>query len=324
MPIIPQKVKNIFVLRNDRLGEFLLNIPALRALRESFPYARISVALDPYLKELGEDVSFIDEIIEWPGQRHSILKRLSLVRLLKKKRIDIAIMLNPSKEMNICTFLAGIGVRAGYNRKWGFLLTHKIEDRKYLGCFHEVEYNLQLAELIGARTADKTVSLKVHPDLFREVYKDGDTRNLIALHPWTSDAVKQWPLNNFYDLSVRLIKDSGLKLVIVGGRQEAERNREVFADLGSNALDLTGQTTLRQLAAVLARCRLLVSGDSGPMHLAAALGIPVIAIFRNDIPAKGPKRWGPWGNTHVVIEKDNLCAITVEEVLEKVKERMGG
>jgi len=80
------------------------------------------------------------------------------------------------------------------------------------------------------------------------------------------------------------------------------------------------KTTLPELAALLKRGSLVVSGDSGPMHLATAVGTPVIALFRNDLPGKTAKRWGPWGKNHIVIEKSNLNNITVDEVFSKVKE----
>jgi len=85
---------------------------------------------------------------------------------------------------------------------------------------------------------------------------------------------------------------------------------------------MTGKTTLKQLASLLKKSRLLISGDSGPVHLACAVGTPVIVIFRNDIPGKSAKRWGPWGPGNFIIEKDNLCDITVDEVFSKAKEAL--
>ncbi len=306
-------VKNILVVRNDRFGEFLLNIPALRALKETFINAKLIAMVDPYVKELAAGIPFIDEVISWQAKRHSLTETLKLIRSLRKKHFDIAVVLNPSKELHMITTLAGIPVRVGYNRKWGRLLTHRIEDKKYLGDKHEIEYNLQLVGLIGAKTENLALSLNVNNDIIEQ-------ESIIAIHPWTSDPLKQWPLDNFYALAKKLTEIPGLKIIIVGGRQEEEKSIRLLKGLENRVVNLTGKTSLLQLAAVLKKCKLLISADSGPVHLACSVGTPVLAIFRNDIPGKGPARWGPRGKNSFVIAKNSLEDIKVEEVLEKAKD----
>lgn len=311
-------VKNILAVRNDRFGEFLLNIPAFRALKESFPSARLIAVVDPYLKELAQSVPAIDEIIEWDNRRHSLSEKLSLLALLKKKKIDIALVLNPSREFHVLTFLAGVPVRAGYDRKCGFLLTDKIKDRKHLGEKHEVEYNLELVSLAGADTRDKSLSLKADshiPDEFGLAGKD-----FIALHPFTSDPVKQWPLEYFSLLARRITEELGQQAVIVGSREG--QGSGYFK--GDKIINLTGKTSLGQLASVLKKSRLLISGDSGPVHLACAVNTPVLAIFRNDLAGKTAKRWGPWGEGHKVIEKAGLEKVSPEEVFALAKTMLRG
>jgi|SRR3989338_159797 len=321
MQIVPKGIKNILILRNDRFGEFLLNIPALRALKETFNNSRIIALVDPYVKDLAQSISFIDEVIEWRRQEHSLIEKLRLINLLKRKNINIAIMLNPSKELNILTFLSGIPIRVGYARKLGFLLTHKMEDKKYLGQKHEVEYNLELVSLVGAKTDNKSLSLTIDNNVSKELNIE-NSDNLVALHPWTSDPIKQWPEKNFYELGKRLIKELNMKVVVIGGKEESGKSAELFNNFDINLNNIAGKTTLKQLAAILKKCKLLVSCDSGPMHLACAVGTPVIAIFRNDIIGKSPKRWGPWGKEHSVTEKNNLFEISVDEVFNKIKEKL--
>jgi len=326
MQIDHKRIKKILVVRNDRFGEFLLNIPALRALRETFVQAEITAVVAPNVRELTEYIPYIDKAVQWGIKRHSLPERLGLIRALKAKAIDMAVMLNPSKEFNMFTYISGIPVRVGYDRKFGLLLTHKIQDIKYLGQKHEVEYNLDLVGLVGAKTEDKSLTLAIEGNGAIDGFlSDCDMRNdtiLIALHPWTSDPIKQWPLEKFRELSVRLLNNPVVKVIIVGGKDELIGSRELFVSFDKRLIDTTGKTTLKQLAALLKRCRLLVSGDSGPAHLASAVGTPVIAIFRNDIPAKCAKRWGPWGKGNFVIEKSRLSDISVDEVLSKVKEAL--
>lgn len=321
--IITQKVKKILVVRNDRLGEFLLNIPALRALKETFPTAKVTVIINPYNHEFSNLIPFIDQTIEWGQERHSLSRKINLILSLRKAKFELAIMLNPSREFNIYTYLAGIPRRVGYDRKWGFLLTDKIKDKKYLAKKHEVEYNLELVGIIGASTLDKRLSLLVRDDIVknfnRELFNLDTNEDFIIVHPWTSDTVKQWPLENFRQLVSQLIKELGLGIVIIGNRDNFAKSR-IFSHLDEKVINLTGKTTLQELAGFLKGAKLLISGDSGPVHLAACVGTPVIALFRNDLVGKTAKRWGPWGNGHIVIEKENLQEITVSEVLDKVKE----
>ncbi len=321
----PEGVKNILAVRSDRFGEFLLNIPALRALKETFRQAKLIVVVNPHVRELADSVPFIDETVAWEGRKHSVVELWKLASLLRKRNIDIALMLNPSKEMNIITFLAGIPVRAGYRRKWGFLLTHRILDRKCLGDKHEVDYNLELVSLVGAMTKDKSLVLDLKEiritNLLEESgIKENDT--LVALHPWTSDAVKQWPVACFAELAQKLSQKYPYKFLLIGGQEEVGKSRD-FCALNSGLINFTGKLNLKECAVLLKKCRLLISNDSGPVHLSTAVGTPVVAIFRNDIPGKNPRRWGPWGEGNVVIAKGNLADISVDEVLDKISIKLG-
>ncbi len=322
MPINRDLVKNIVVVRDDRFGEFLLNIPAFRALESTFPNAKVIALVNPSVEELAESLGYFEEIITWGPGKHSIKDKLGLIRQLKSIKPDIVLMLNPSKEMNILTFLAGIPVRVGYDRKLGLLLTHKIKDLKHLGQRHEVEYNLELVSLVGAKTEDTSLSLKVDSGTIDTVSKelglDDPVASYIAMHPWSSDEIKKWSVGNFQELSRRILSGLKVKLVLVGAGEHLAESKSIFGEMGDNFINLTGKTSLVQLAAVLKKCRLLITGDSGPMHLACAVGTPVVAIFRNDIPGKSPKRWGPWGSGNIIIQKSNLYEITVDAVLDGV------
>ncbi|MBU1726179.1 MAG: glycosyltransferase family 9 protein, partial [Candidatus Omnitrophica bacterium] len=296
-------VKKVLVVRNDRFGEFLLNIPAFRAIKESFVNAKITAAVNPSVSELAGCVTYLDEIIELPHKKRSWKQILSLAEELQKKNFDLAVILNPSKDLHIATFIAGIPVRVGYSRKCGFFLTHRIKDQKHLALKHEVEYNLELVNLIGASTADLNLGIRLPQDAKVEPDKD-----LIAVHPWTSDPVKQWPLNNFVDL-VKRLTGSGFRVAVVGGKEEEPRSKELFENINSSVNSFTGKTSLKELAVLLKKARLLISGDSGPVHLACCVNTPVVAVFRNDLPGKTAKRWGPWGKANFVIEKSNLADI---------------
>lgn len=331
---MPRQIKNILVVRTDRFGEFLLNIPAFSALKNKFGNAaEITAVIDPCVNELAKCIPCIDRTILWKRKNNSFAEKVRLIRLLRKKKFDAAVMLNPSKEFNVITFLAGISIRAGYRRKWGFLLTNTMEDSKYLGNKHEIEYNLELTGLLGAAQDNKGLFLSLagnEADDFFQRLGISETDTVIAIHPWTSDPVKQWPIENFRCLIQRIIGYppsvkggiwGDLKIIIVGGGENTVISNKYFSGIGNGRVfDLTGKTTLVQLAALLKKCRLLVSGDSGPLHMACCVHTKVIAIFRNDLPGKSAKRWGPWGQGHTVIEKPGLNDVKVEDVFDKIRE----
>lgn len=320
------ELNNILAVRTDRFGEFLLNIPAFRALKESFPDSKLTLMVNPYVYELAKCISCVDEVITWENKKRSFSELLKLSRELKDKRFGISVIFNPSREFNLLTFLAGIPTRVGYDRKWGFLLTKKIKDEKCLEKKHEVDYNLELAGLIGAKTENKSLFLNIDSGIIDNISKEIgfsiNNGNFIALHPWTSDPVKQWPLENFLALAKKIAEELKINVLIVGGKQEEQESFKLFKSASDRIVNITGKTRLTQLAAILKMSQLLISGDSGPVHLACAVDTRVVAIFRNDIPGKTSKRWGPWGKNHIVIEKNNLSDISVNEVLNRVKEAL--
>ena len=295
-------IKNILAIRSDRFGEFLLNIPAFRALKESFPGSQLTLAVSLANKELAECIECADKVVIWDDDFR---------KSLRKQKFDLCVVLNPMKEAHWACFKAGIPKRVGYDRKWGILLTHKMQDNKNLGLKHEVESNLDLVSLIGAKTSDKEIRLGKLPE-----YNNSEYSQAIAVHPFTSDPVKQWPIERFQELIRRLAQDSGVKVLVVGKEEKAGKE---FDNLGSKVVNLINKTSLVELAQILRQSKLLISCDSGPMHLAAAVGTPVLALFRNDLQGKTALRWGPWGKGHIVIEKSSLIDISIEEILDKVK-----
>ncbi len=298
-----KQIKSILGIRNDRFGEFLLNIPAFRALKEVYLESRLTLAVNPAVKELAECVEYADEVVVWGD---------AFRKGLRKRKFDLCVIFNPTKEAHWMSFWAGIPKRVGYNRKWGILLTHKMPDKKSLGLKHEVEYNLDLVGLVGAKTKDRSISLARLP-----VYLNPEYAGAVAIHPFTSDSVKRWPFERFIELANKITLEMKAKVVLVGKTED--RGQSPKGTVPEGIIDLINKTSLVELAQILKQCKLLVSCDSGPMHLAAAVGTRVLALFRNDLPGKTAKRWGPWGDRNIVIERSNLLDITVEEIFDKTK-----
>lgn len=325
MQINKETIRKILLIRTDRYGEFILNIPAIRAVREAFPAAQISILLGHGSAEIFSGSPYVDEIIIYDQSRSSGLRRgFEFIRRLKKKKFDLAVIFNPKKNFNIMVFLAGIPVRLGYDRKWGFLLSQRIKDEKYLGNKHEIEYNLDLVRKIGVDTKDFSLSLPVtvqDEQATAEILAGFGIREsdfLVALHPWTSDASKQWPVENFLALAQEIVHKYHCKILVIGGREEAGFAQE-FSRRVAGMVNLAGKLTLKQAAACLKRCKVLVSNDSGPVHLAACVNTPVVTVFKNAPAGKGPVRWGPLSIGSRVITGDNLADIKPDKVLSAVE-----
>jgi ADP-heptose:LPS heptosyltransferase len=216
-------------------------------------------------------------------------------------------------------------MRVGYRRKWGWLLTHALPDRKAIGERHEVEYNLDLVRALGIEVppnppfrlpidtrAERAVEQLLEP------LRIGHDERLVALHPWTSNPRKQWPGEWFGRLAERLIGLGRVRVLLLGGASERALGRGTPGLRQVAVVDLVGRLSLPQTAALLRRVRVLVSNDSGPVHVAAAVGTPTVVLFGGSSPATGPQRWGPWGPGHTVLCKPALDQISLQEVLDAV------
>lgn len=319
----------LLFIRTDRLGETLLNLPALAALRAACPQSHLTWLIHPELEPLLRGVPSADAVLSY--DRTSPLwwaRAWRLARRLKADRYDAALISNPMKELHLAVWLAGIPRRVGYGRKWGWCLTDRLTDRKWLGDRHEVEYNFDLVRTLVPTSVPPSVAQSTLPpyepeqhDIDHLLEQQGMRPHepFVAIHPWTSNPLKQWPTANFREVAGALVRR--VPVVIIGGPEAQARSAQVRPPHGT-VVDLVGRLTLRQLAALLRRAMLVISNDSGPVHLAAAVGTPTVVLFGTSDPATGPRRWGPWGEGHTVICKPSMEAIRVEEVLEVLEPRL--
>ncbi|MBF0386811.1 MAG: glycosyltransferase family 9 protein [Candidatus Omnitrophica bacterium] len=291
--------RNILVVRTDRMGDMILTIPAIRALKQKYPRARLVVWVSPSTRGLVDGLAFIDEVIVqdprpgWAGY-------LRMIRFLRKCRFDLAVVFHTKQKTNLACFLAGIPMRLGYrNGKWGFFLSHPVKDERHLGIKHELDYCLDLLRAVGVEKADPR--LELGRDRSAEEWAERFTAELsgpgplVALHPDASCPTRHWPVPSFAIVAARLASEMNARVVIVGGPTTS-----VFAPRIPGR-DLTGQFSLTQLAAFIKRCDLLISNDSGPVHLAAAVGTPVISLFLRKQPGINPERWRPLSEKAVLL-----------------------
>ncbi len=307
----------ILVIRLDRVGDLVLSLPAIQALRERFPQAKISLMARTYTRELLEGHPLIDEVIPYDykkGGRHAFpLGYFYFLKEIKKRQFDAALILHPGIRSALIPFLCAIPKRVGYQDSHAWLLTHAAPDERSLGKKHESQYALDLAQVLTGQPFSPEPP-KLYPDpaaLWSLQKKTGvhPKQRFIAIHAGASCPSKRWPKENFRALIEQLFDEFPHDIVIVGGNEEKLLSGWIADGFKSRVLNLSGQMSLPELTALFSQCDLLVSNDSGPVHVAAAVGTPVISLFGRNQAGLGANRWKPLGEGHETIWKDVGCLV---------------
>jgi heptosyltransferase-2 len=322
-------IKNIVIFRTDRIGEVLLATPVIEALRERFAGAGLTFVTSAYSRDLLEDRADIDEIIcfDTIEKKPPLWSAFSLASKLRKRHFDMAVIINSHRILHLAVFLAGIRYRAGFDRKWGMLLNCKTEDKRQEGMIHEVEYNIGLLKTVGIETKPRAPFMPVLSKsafyvegLLKQSGVSG-SKKIVAIHPGSSNPKKMWPKDYFKRLIKQLVDAGNTDVILVASREEKALCNDISQGFGTSIHDLAGLFTIRKLTAMLKRCDLLVTNDNGAMHIAAAVGTKVIALFNKQLKGSNPTRWGPYGEGHKVFYKP-LTDITPDEVYEAVIEKL--
>jgi len=309
----------ILVRAPNWLGDAVMALPAVRALRRSLPEAHIALLARAWVAGLYRRESCTDEIILVPGP-YGWRRWISLVRLvarLRRARFDWALLLPNSLESALIPWLARIPRRTGYDRHGrGCLLTDAVAAPPRGSIpWHE---SFQYLELL--RRAGVIASLPEPAPILLEGIEQARERGrqlvaamglggpLVGISPGAQNSrAKQWPAERFVEAGERLAAELRARVVVFGTAAERALGQRVAAALrrhGTRVINLVGETTLEDFAALASVCRVFLSNDSGAMHLASALGVPTVAVF-------GPTEWfatGPAGPRAIVIREPVECS----------------
>ncbi len=327
----------ILVVRTDRIGDVLLSTPVVEGLRLKFPGAYIAMLASGQTKEILEGNPFLNDVLVDAGEKASLL-----AQRLKAKKFDAAVLLHPTPRLAWALSRAKIPIRVGTGyRGYSFLFTKRVYEHRQTAKRHELEYNLTLAEVLGAPLKDPEPKILLSPEdrewakerLAKAGVKEGE--KFVGIHPGSGGTARDWRPEKFGELGERIQKELGARAIVTGVEAEKALADIVASKMSRAPVMIIGETTLKQLAAVLEREAAFVSNSTGPMHLAAAVGTPVVVMFP-PIKACSPKRWGPWGKGHkVILPKvpeckkcvetqcrycDCMDMISVDEVFNAVKE----
>jgi len=311
--------QQILVRGPNWLGDAVMCEPALRALRRLFPQAAITLLVKPSVAGLFEAHPAVDRIFLYDnkGRHAGLTGKWRLAGDLRQKGFDMAVLFQNAFEAALITALASIPRRYGYATDGrSFLLSEPVATHDRQKPVHQIDYYWNMLKPLGLTGQPDQPQLCLSRDedqlMAERLNQRGITTEhvVIGINPGsTYGGAKRWLPDRFADSTERLcrtLSDAGRRpaVVVIGAKGEEPLGQEIAARLTVPSAMLTGATTIRQLMAVIKRCSLLVTNDTGPMHVASALGVPVVAIF-------GPTDWrttSPSGSEHALLRHPVDCA----------------
>ena len=335
------EIKRVVVRGTNWVGDSVMTIPALRALRRILPEARITLVLRPSAKGIFADVDFIDEVLVY--DRRNALSVFSQIKEWKRRRFDLAVLFQNAFEAALIPFFAGVPLRLGYaTESRQALLTHPLALPDWRASRHEVFYYLYLVTALEQLLFGSSEICEQVPDASLEISdaRRAEAENLlrsygvradepvVALCPGSINSrAKRWPADAYAALADRLM-ESGRQVLLIGSADETDVSTEVTQGMRQRPIVLTGKTSLDQITAALSLVDLVVTNDTGPAHIAAALGRPTLVIFGPTNPLttrpfapeaeilRHPPDCAPGMLRDCPIDHRCMTAISVEEVFE--------
>jgi heptosyltransferase II len=302
-------LKKILIRGPNWVGDSVLAIPAMKAVRARFPEAEITLLVRPWVAGVFKSAPFIDHL--WSEPRPSgIAEWMRITSSIRKSRFDLALLFPNSFESAVMIFLGGVPQRIGYatdGRRW--LLTNSLKPA--VGKHHQVHYYLALAGALSAEVTQPSISIEANAEekaqaaqlLASEGIAQG--RRYLVLNPGAAyGSAKRWNEDGFADAGDTLATELDLDVAIVGSEKERSIAESIQKRMRRRVAVLSGRTSLETLIGVISGSSLVLTNDSGPMHVAAALGIPTVAIFgsTDDVVT------GPWGPRARVVREPVECS----------------
>ena len=306
---------HILLIRTDRIGDVVLTTPTVSWLRKYYPHARIAFLTRAYTAPLLRHYSGIDEILIYrPEEEHAGLRgHLRLARQLKSHRFDAAFLFFPQPGLSLALYRAGIPLRVGSGYRWSAIfLNRRIFEHRKKGEKHELEYNFSLLrdfvprlphpeEVVFDFQRDETL-LHLRQ---KALNKLGLTASYAIIHPGSGGSAPRLPIEQFARIAHYLQRHSALQLLIVGNGKEQNLVNDLLQQLPSRERihAVVGEWDLETYMGIIAGSRLFISNSTGPLHIARAFDVPVLAFYCPATPCS-PKRWGPYNRLDSVLTPD--------------------
>ncbi len=300
-PIEKARVKRILIRATNWVGDAVMTLPALEAVRENFPGGHITVLAKPWVAPIFEDHPAVDHVLVYEKgntSRAAFARMLGITRLIRKERFDLAILFQNAFEAALLPFAGRVKQRVGYRTDGrGFMLTHGVPRSEQVLRIHQVGYYCEILRAMGWPAEERDPVLHVSDEVREQaigVLKSNGIESLdflVGLGPGAVfGSAKRWPPDRFAQIGDWAAERWGGKVLVFGSSGEKGIGDKVCAAMKQRALNLCGETSLRVAMGIMSLCGFFVTNDSGLMHMASALGLPTVAVFGStDHVATGPR-----------------------------------
>ncbi|MEW6516988.1 MAG: glycosyltransferase family 9 protein [candidate division FCPU426 bacterium] len=309
------------VCRTDALGDSLLALPVAAAIKRLVPGSHVACLVSDYTREIFAGHPDVDEVLAYEAEGAHAGRRgfRRLVELIASRKFDAGLLVFPDARVSWAVWRAGVRQRVGTGRRlWSWLYTTRVPHSRAKAERHEADYNLDLLRALGLSPVLEPPRLSARPEDLAWAQADLRQRGLeggqrlVVIHPGGRGSSANWSLENYRQLAGLLLADPDTRVLVTGAGLEQERNAAVFAA----AWVLRETIRMPQLAALIARADAVVAGNTGPAHLAAALGRPVVALYPS-AGVTGQVRWRPLGERVEVLGLDGLEPETAAQAVRK-------
>lgn len=300
-PLDKSNINNILIRATNWVGDAVMTLPALEAVRENFQSASITVLARPWVAPVFENHPAVKNTLIYnrhDGLKKNISEFFHITNLVRKNRYDLAILFQNAFEAALLAYLGRVTYRLGFDSDGrGLMLTHAIQRSSEIFAVHQVEYYLSILKAVGLKAESR------NPVLYLSKKDIAKAENLLQLQGICKNDfilgispgaifgnAKRWPFERFAKISDWASERWGAKVIILGSGKEKDIGNKIAGIMRNKAADFCGTTSLGEAMGIISRCNLFVTNDSGLMHVAAALGVPTLAIFGStDHVATGPR-----------------------------------
>lgn len=333
-----QHVRNILVLKWGALGDLVASTSAIKALRDNYPDAHITLLTNHLMEQICPAGFIVDELVFLNTRsthvQDSLLRQLKTMWYLRRKKFDIAVNLRWTSERSaVMTYLTGAKIRVSSGPKDALRL-YTMPLQHPIGPYHEIHRHLDIIKALGCTVYDEIPVVCITEEQQKRVdifFAESDLKkeNTLCIHPGASRPVRAWLPERYAEIGKRFVERYNAKILLTYGKGEEQLVQHIAAAIGTNAV-IGHSPTIGDLAALIQHCKLFLSNCTGPMNVAVAARTPVVALLGSSDPID----WGAYGSMHVNIksplvlphytdeqERAAFDAITIERVWETMAKR---
>ncbi len=306
----PSTVNKILLVRLRRIGDVVMTTPAVTAIKKSLPQASLTYIVEEPYRRLVEGNPRLDCVISLPPDQR-LLDFLGFIRRLRRLKYDALIDFHGGPRASRIAFLARARMKVGYKLRYkNFIYDIRLPRSRKNGYFHSVENHLNLVKALGIAVSEppplELPTARPEEKERIDAYwaeNDLEEKKAVVLHIGAGNAFRDWGAENLAALAGLLAGRSGVRVILVGSAGDKAREEEILGTVRQPVLSLVAALNLIELRELLGRAALFVGPDSGPMHIAAAVGTPIVALFGPTLP----ENFAPWQAKATLIARDLDC-----------------